>query len=649
MKKSVPAVFLALFLIPAALDAQNYAIEILPDKNVIYVDKLGLPGTTSLEELLHMLPELLNREASNYFSNFDIQYEGKSTREGRDVILTQTKLSELEKVEISSSPTVTQQKNGQGGVVNIIPRKLDEGVSGDASVGLATLVDVMPGVNANFKKNKLELRSSLNFEYYAPETHKPSTLSSPGKTINSVDTLKRRYIQETARINMKYDFSGKDVLKAWLTESWMRGHSNTATFSATENDMAAQMGEGWKFVEYGRKLENQTNSVFYLTAMSEYKHEFEDASSITASVGYEFQKERNEQPEKNYSSTLNRPHSLNSELKYSADLVKNEKRSLKLDLGANLNYDHSYTATQEGGNLYVSPFVNFKYNTGPWTVHAGVRYQCNMREYNVIDEDLYNKTEHDFSANVNATWQLAPHHSLRFLAMRNLTRPSDAQLYPVLTFDILQNMWMKGNSRLATETIHTAEVNYVHDWSSGGHYLVFNTMLGYDRCDNLIQKKIIGEKQERDLGLQLMYYTFNNSGINDIIRTNVCLFYTYGIFSMSFSGNLFYNIINLDGAKDRYFNYNLCFSPVFHFKKQWVLSSNAVYNGPVSTIDSDLGDCFYMRISLNKTIRKWTLTAVLSDVFDYVSVDVSRSGEGYYISQYDMYQRYVAIGATYRF
>lgn len=650
MRKSLLPVLSALFLMPLALKGQNYAIEILPDSQVIYVDKLGLPGTTTLEELLHMVPELLNRDASDFFSYYDIQYDGKSTREGRDVILNQTRLSELEKVEITSSPTVTQQKNGQGGVVNIIPKKLDEGLTGDASLAAATLGDVMPGVNVNFKKEKLELRTSLNLEYYSPESLKPSTTIFSDKTVYSVDTLRQRYCQETAKVNMKYNFSKNDELKVWMLESWMRGRSSSVTSSTMANDMTSKMGPGWIYLENGRKTENLMRNIFSVTTMGEYEHTFENSSSLDASIGYEYQKEKFDQYEKSYYSTLTKPHSLSSELKYSTPLVKNENHDLKLETGANLNYEHSYSATQEGGNVYASPFVNFKYKTGQWTVHAGARYQCYMREYTVQDKDHLNDVDHDFTYNLNAVWQIAPHHSIRFLSMRNLMRPTDAQLYPVMTFDILQNMWTKGNEDLKTQTVHTFEANYVHDWSGNGHHLVFNAKLGYDRCDNLIEKKIKGgEASGSSMGLTLLYYTFENTGVNNILKTDVGLFYSYGIFSMAFSGNMFCNFINMGGVPDRYTNFNFSLSPIFHFKKQWVLSSDVIYNGPVYTKNSDLGDCFYMRISLNKTIRKWTLSAVLSDVFDYVSTDETRNADSIYRSQYDMYQRYVSFGATYRF
>lgn len=634
---------------PLTLRAQNYAIEILPDKEVIYVDKLGLPGTTSLEEMLHIIPELLNRDVSNFFSYYDIQYDGKSTMEGRDVVLTQTKLSELEKIEVTSSPTVTQQKNGQGGVVNIIPKKLEGGLSGDASLAAATLVDVMPGVNVNYRKDKLELRTSLNFEYYGPESYKPSTTESPGRIIYSADTLKQQYFQESAKINMKYNFSDRDEIKVWLLESWMKGKNNSVTSCVVENDMSAQMGKGWVYYENVRTEGHLVKDKFSLTTMGEYKHTFGDASSLNASLGFDFQKEKTDQPEKSYYSTLTKPHSLNSDLKYTRFLVKTEDHILKMDLGNSLNYNHSYSATQEGGNLFVSPYVNFNYTTGKWEFLAGARYQCYMREYNVINKDHFKKIEHDFSANVNALWRIAPHHSLRFLAMRNLMRPSDDQLYPILTFDILQNMWMKGNENLKPQTIHSFETNYVHDWSGDGHHLVFNARVGYDRCDNLIRKQIKGGDSDGELGLQLLYYTFDNSAVNNILRSDIGLFYSHGIFSMSFAGNIFCNFIDIEGAPDHYTNFNLSLNPIFHFKKQWVLSSNIIYNGPVHTINSDMGDCFFMRISLNKTVRKWTFSATLSDVFDYVSSDTTRGEDGVYVSQYDMYCRFVALGATYRF
>ena len=62
-----------------------------------------------------------------------------------------------------------------------------------------------------------------------------------------------------------------------------------------------------------------------------------------------------------------------------------------------------------------------------------------------------------------------------------------------------------------------------------------------------------------------------------------------------------------------------------------------------------MGDCFFSSISLGRTWGNWTVNAELSDIFDFISTDVT-IGEGQEIySTYDLYPRYFAVGASYKF
>lgn len=644
---------IAVFAASFVLAAQDYAIEILPDKKVIYVDKMGLAPTTSLQEVLHMMPELLDRSDEDLFANFDIQYEGKSTREGRYVVLSQTRVGELEKIEITDSPTVAQQKNGQGGVINIVPKHLDDGVSGEASLAASTEWNVMPGVYLNYRKNKLELRGSLNLEYYAPAFSRPSDSYSPKLAIHTLDTLWRQYLQETAKVTMKYSFSDRDVLEAWVIESWMKNSDNRNIHTTEIMDMSQEMGEqGWYLERSKMETSSSLMKNMSIATMAKYSHTFKSGSKLNVASGYEFNKEDIIQSLNDYSSTLYKPHSLSLEAGYEKDLYNQGDRTLNFETGLNTNYNHSYSTTQEGGNIYLSPYVNVKYKTGAWTLHAGTRYQCYMREYAEAKRDNFRQVEHDVTANINAVWQISPAHALRFVALRNIIRPTDDQLYPSMVFDYNQNMWRKGNPDLKTAYIHTLSANYIFDWKSDeGRHLVFNIGMGYDRADNIIERHIVdgGQPSGSGVGLALKYFTYENTGINNILKSDLTLFYTKGIFSMAFSGNLFCNFMHKGGEVDRYNYYNLSYTPIFNFRRQWVLSSKIAYNGPVDSKDVYMGDCFFMQIRLSKTIRRWTINAEISDIFDYESKDYSRSGDRIYVTTYDLYARYIGLGFTYHF
>ena len=197
----------------------NYMLEILPTKKVIHVKETGLPGNTKLREFLGILPELLQRGDDGLFTNYDIQFDGKSTGSARDVILETTWIGDVEKIEITSSPTVTQQKSGQGGVINIVPVKLKEGFGGNVTLDASTEWDAMPSLNLNYKNKKLEIRGNLSLEYYDIVKDKEYKTTYDTYKVEALDSLWLKNYLQTAKVNMVYTFSEKSKLKAWFWES----------------------------------------------------------------------------------------------------------------------------------------------------------------------------------------------------------------------------------------------------------------------------------------------------------------------------------------------------------------------------------------------------------------------------------------------
>lgn len=183
--------------------AQEYAIEVLPDKKVINVGLMNLPPDASVNTLLQMIPDLLER-GDQLFSNYDIQYDGKSVGESRSEILYHTRLYELDKIEIFDSAIETQQKNARSGVIDLKPKPLADGLGGEASLAASTVFDIMPGANVNYSNDKLSMRSYANFEYY--DATFTQWFENTGKDIVTKGTEDNacRYLQETARVNLKY-------------------------------------------------------------------------------------------------------------------------------------------------------------------------------------------------------------------------------------------------------------------------------------------------------------------------------------------------------------------------------------------------------------------------------------------------------------
>ena len=649
MKKIILLVLASVALCSYA-GGQEYALQILPDKKVVYVDKLGMSGSTSVYEMLLMIPELISRGGVDAFGIFEVQIDGKSSVSEKTVVLQQTNLSEVEKVEISITPSVAQQKNGQGGVINIIPKKLDGGFHGEAFMYATTEMDILPSVNLSYKKDKLGIRGNFNMEYYGSASTLSSKGIGDGFIKESKDSLGGHYCQETAKFHLKYDFSDKDVLKFWVMENLQVVGSREMHLNSITTDLSSTLGKGYQFVDEKSDLVLSDKNQMEAVAMAEYTHTFVQDGELTLSGSYRFN--NSNLYDKEGRDNTRQPGSAEAEVQFKQPLFSRSAHKLTLEAGYNINYNPVRATTFASKELYSSPVITAKYEIGKWTFHAGVRYQYFGRDYSGEGGANHSSIDRDFTSDINALWKINRNHSLRFVLTRGIIRPDGNMVYPEFVLDRRRGIWVRGNPALRNTSVNSLEMNYVFDHKLIDGYFVLNTGVGYNRADDLIEEKVVEPSASgpHSTGFgPLFYTTFRNSGSNDIAKLNVSAFLSKGVFSLSFAGNLFCNFMHRESGLDIYNYYNINITPIFNFDRHWVLSSKIMYNSPVIKNDSMLGDCFFMQIRLHKTIGKWTIHTEISDIFDYLTRDISKVDNVYSVSEYDLYTRYFGLGFSYRF
>lgn len=639
------------FMLSCALisAAQEAKMEILPDKKVLYVSRLGLPGPTAVIDVLRSIPELASKGAVMEFGNFDIQYDGKTTGGGRDVILEQTRISELEKVEITISPTVDQQQSGQGGVINLIPVKLREGISGETFLKASSAWDLMPGVNLNYKKNKLEIRSSLNLEYYHPEEMKVSESYKAERNMYTVDTITTTYGQETAKIFLKYDATPDDCFKMFVWESFELERVDQRRMTNTLWDRSGDYGPGWIFEEDTWTKEGSSENHVIASALLEYKHDFRQGTKLNVSASYKYDNKNVLNLISDKLTFRYSPYVVNGEIKAEHVFFDNVNGKLEFNSGANSSYTPDKSNVSVGSMLYLSPFVTLKYRTGAFSVHAGARYQYNKRFYSSSGLDEFSKDEHDVTANLNLLWNLNENHSLRLIGTRNVIRPGSDKLYPMMVTDYNSGKYILGNPNLSSTLLHAVDAVYVFRKQDEVSTWIISTGLGYDIAHNLIKEEVRPLLKAGEVNGTDFYSTYKNSGRNHILRGNLSMTYQKGIFSLLFSGNVFGNFNTDNGVGDNHSYFNLSVTPIFNFNNNWVLAAKAVYNSSIVTRNLTYGDALVVSLDLSRAFGKWTVYAGLSDVFDYFTSDVSVTADETFINSYDPYSRNVSLGFSYRF
>lgn len=623
----------------------QYMVEIKPTKKVVHVDQLGLADNTCVMDVLNTMPELLDRSSYDYFTNFSIQVDDKDVGASRDVVLNQTKLAEVDVIEISTSPTVSEQKNGDGGVINIKLKPVTrEGVSGEVMVSGSTEWDVQPSLLLNYKKKNFTLRSSLMMEYWAPTDYKEKYRTDTNLNYTRLDTIKTRFCQETAKLHLQWNPTTQDEVKVYLWETYNRSkvtaEAGEEVLTRIDDDKKRIL---WKEVDMH---ESMTQKQWKLVAEGRftYKHlytrggEFQIESSYSYNPtddDYYWKRSRVDSRDIIYDM----PDSLIQERKFdhqvmgeisSKHLLLPASHPHYLDLKGGVNTTYSFgnsrviqdvkyqhtiadTAKTKGNKLYVSPYLELNYHYKGWELQVGARYQYYRNALEERNMDMYYTHNHTWLGNASVIWRVKEHHLLRLMLSR----------------DVSWSMVRNNENKVTPEAspYYTGDLNYVFDWNDSINYVMTS------------------------FGIRYLYANRDNGDIS-VLSANAQLIFRHGIFSMAFAGNVYAKdetYYDKNHKNNWRFHANLSLTPVLAFRKNWTLSAKFIYNSQMFLRGTTYGDCFCAKMRVSKTWNKWNVYAEMVDIFDYTTYNTYKTDWGTVKELEDMYPRCFALGASYKF
>ena len=621
--------------------AQDYAVELKTDKKVITIDSLGLPDNTPLLEVLRMIPELVVREGNEFLDGYDVLLDSKSVAYNKNGVLGTLKLFEVESIEISTSATASQQKNGMAGALKIVSKAMPEGLSGSITTNANTLWEAYPNMNVNYRTEKLEMRGNLGLQFYSGGTADYFERETPLSSEVGNDKINEKLFQETARLHLKYNITKKDAIKVWVIESFDIGSRRTLVDKITSVEMP-EMGEYIYQVRDVTDTAHAKASNLNLSAFTEYEHTFSGDMKLSLSADYIHDGNRigtmnlNEnEPEK--------PQTIRTEAKFTLPVKQKESRRLEFSAGGNTEYGINDKSNIESRTYYASPFLDMEYDSPKLKLNAGIRYQHFAFDYDKENNGVFSKGSNDFTFNVNTLWQLTEHQAVRFFVTKNIIRPTLEQMYPIVEWNKKLGEYVAGNKDLKPAPMHTINLEYITDWKVGEHSFVANLGINYDHA------KGMGSPVRRFDDLTSTFFmTYANTGVDNILSSKANLLYKYGILSVSFAGNLYHNIRKDEEGINNIKSFNLALSPIFSFRNNWTLSGTFRYNNALTSKESRLGECIYSNMRITKTFGRWILSAIFSDIFGYASENYEYKDGGYYYTMYDQYPRCLELGVTYR-
>lgn len=650
------------------------AIELQVDKKIIHPELLGYNDNTSLEDILRVLPELLNRFTGNVIPNYSVQLDGKDVGSAQDAVLLQTKLMEIDCIEVTTSPTASEQTKGQGGTINVKLKALEEGVHGIAHLGLNTNM-VEPTFYLGYKKNKLELRTTAIIDYCFPRDHvlneslRKRESTDPHRTLFlEIDTIRQHAFSETAKMELKYQFTERDKITVWLMQTGDFGRK--LTHSAAESHTAIQ-GDSVFFFRFGNSVDRANQWHVNLNTIAEYVHTIRNGGEVVWEVGYNYMPYRtlkNSTYNGDYYQLLNniydydyrKGHEAYTHLKSKLRIpIEDQCHQLYLTIGANASYNYINHTTQDsvlffsddplretlyrGANIYASPYMEWKYDWKKLSLKAGVRYQF-YRRYIRFEPNLMPgadsrqvSDDHDVTCNLNLSYQFNDRHRLRTMFARNLVRPNALEAYNGTIIDwsdlSVYEYGSAGNSHT-----YNAELDYLFSWSRGDHDLILDAGLRFVHSRDLIVKTVTIDEQMPALKI----LSVSNGGQSNVGTIDLSLCYRYRGFSFAFAHNQYF-------ARN-YFYYNLSITPMVDLPKEWYLSGRFTYHSRIEQEKSYLGDCFYAQLRVHKNIGHWIIYMEMDDIFGYRTTDKTYySDTEYKLRTYSIYNRALAAGFSYKF
>jgi len=632
-------------------NGNEYILEIQPGKKVLHTDLLDLAPTTTLREVLDLFPELLSREGDFHLTNYDLQINDSSTSASAENVMNTIFISEIKKIEVSQSPDISQQVNGQGGVIKVVLKDPDEGVSGKAYIEGSSLVSAMPAAKIAYKKDKLIIRASLSFDYYHPLDNNEISEATGTQVIllRQTDSVKTNYYGESARAYLKYQINPKGSFETWLVQDYQNNNNDSRCGSSE------YISPEFIFNNFYNDSKRQTSLM--INSNSKYKQNWE-RSGFEASFQYIFNKKGTDywkkwdqapQPMTMNDETLS--HTFKTVVKGKYQIVPTSKtEKAEMTVGVNCNYgatDYDYfedlstasfTKATTGFDLYLSPYVEADCIFGPVAVKAGVNYQYRNTGFEIEGNDFARNVNHNFTANVKAGWQIVPHHHLSALLDRSTRRPSAEQLYPYKSFKPFSGETTKGNLMLNSEVLHTANLNYIFDTKVGEHTFIANVSGQYIRTDNIIYAYQNEEK--------VINYT--NDGFSNIFNANAMLHYNYQIFQIQLTANVFRNWKTVGGVDDTYTYFNLAVIPRLNFPHQWRVFLKLQYYSPVVTKLYELSDYSFGEFNVSKTWKDLTVSLFARDLFHKTAIDYSYTKE-FDFHAYNLHRKEIGLSVCYNF
>lgn len=650
MRRLLPCLAALMIAVPGAFAQNEYTIKIENDKKILYIDRLGLPESATIWDALSVLPEHIGRSTETLLGTYQLKIEDYGLNEFGNEVLAQLKANLVERIEICESTVDNYRNNGQGGSINIFLKPIGEGFSGQASVAAYSTPSVMPSVLLGYKKGNFTLRAVALLDYYAPYTTDKLSQGYYGSKdvpYSIADSTTSEYAEETVRMIMEYRPSDRDEIKLRASQYYNWSETGRKEFSK-QGDI------------FSNTQSNDTKRCFGIDLDLDYVHKFHNRDELELEGSF------NRTPNTNSISVLDErntdselfTNAVSGSIEYTHFLkTRTEGNFSKLIFGIGTNateserYDNLHIVSGKDDDYminsvihtwFVAPYVKSDSKLGPVRLKAELQYQFYNYDVRDMSNAKFTRRRGDPTGRILAGWQINDNNHLQLVLDHKLERPTGMMLYPYHHYSTENNRNEFGNPDLVPVMINEAGLGYITDFTKGKNDFIFNVEGSFINANNLLSAtKVDGDP--------ITYYTFNNSGTNNILSGRLTAIYKYGPLSVSLTGNIFDNHKKNGDSKDHYTYYNISLYPSVKIGKGWDASALLTYHSRLTTSESELGAYTVLTLSVGKSWNKLGIYLIGVMPLGGRSTDISYQN-GLDISTSYWYLRpYAGLSVNYKF
>lgn len=473
------------------VEAEKPAIEFKADKKIFNVEKsLNTQGGNALDVLKNLPSVSVDNDGNVSLrgsQNVKILIDGKASGldgQNRAMILQQLPSSQIENVELITSPSAKYDAEGVSGIINIITKKSDIlGYNGGITLNMGSQDKYNSSMNFNVKKNKLNFFGSYDFRRYNSENQGDESRTNfiSSSLTNSTSTGNFRMNGHFVKTGIDYTFDKKNSLSLAVNYSHRQRNSSAKTnyiFTDFENNISgmdnltSNDGHGFSVdatLSYTKKFDKENQRLDADLIYSKFQDDFTtDVNEYLPSVSPILQNQRSKTDFNNvilqidYVNPFASDNKLETGTKFTYRDNQRDYQLLNYDytIGGfinDLNSSNTFNYKEQiyaGYATYSGKIKNFSYN-------LGLRGEGTFTNGDLVTTgETFDKQYFDLFPSVSLSQKLGKEEDLQLSYSRRINRPNNWVLNPFKTVQDPLNIF-SGNPDLKPEYTNSVELSFI--------------------------------------------------------------------------------------------------------------------------------------------------------------------------------------------